>query len=310
MNRDYVVAVAKEQFSRIEKYIRDNYIHFYSLYSKPGEKFETKEEIVRNIHNEVNSTLMFICHENDFGEDEPAILSASPDFADEYRLDLLEQWIKEYEKSGKKEFPLIGSMRLMLEVDDRFGFNGDNSKGFLHALMMLFQLIIDAVEDEDIRSSRVRIALGIITNILETAEAKRFIISSQRPVVKTKKQVFDNIVRLDNYLSNMDNELDRQFALERIKLGTCFIAVKVQNGYRFYPSRFVGYIDNSRADHEFDYFKDGMETNRAIQKILEKKPVFSQDLEDEYYKYCSWLGIQASSNGAWGVQRKYWTMWN
>lgn len=308
MNKEYAVEVAKEQFSKIEKYASDNYMHSYSLYSKPGEQYGKKEDFIKYIHYDVCTALEFICHENDLSENEFSIMSASEKFGDAYLPSLLETWVSEYEKSNKQEFPLVGSISLMLVIDDKFGLTGNISRGFLHALLVLFQLIVDSDEDETRRNSKMRIAQGMITSILSTAEARKLDLGLQRSVVETRKQILDNIAKLDDYLSDMEYFLNRQFALDRIKLGTCFIAIKGEDGYRFYPSRFVGYVDNSRVEHEYDYLKDGMETNKAIETVLRKKPVYKQELEDEYYKYCSWLGIKAGNNGAWGVQRKYWTL--
>lgn len=49
-----------------------------------------------------------------------------------------------------------------------------------------------------------------------------------------------NILTIDTYLEQKTDP-EYNFALERIKLGTCFFAIKKENGYRFYPSRFIVY---------------------------------------------------------------------
>lgn len=306
MNTENAVLSARKQYEAIDRCIGDVYTYFYSLNKKPGEEILTKEDLVKAIHEEVISTLRFICHENEINDTEDKLIFAAEDPNREFYIDFSAKWIKEYQEANGNEFPLIGSMGMVLTIDDKFHLNGQNSRTVFRALIVLFSLIIEADDDETKRISKTKIAQGLVDEVLATEEARRLQIDIQRPVVKNKKHILDNMAQMDCYLSNMDNYFNRRFALERIKLGTCFIAVKVHDGFRFYPSRFIGYINNSRTEHESDFYKDGMETNRAIESILQKKPVFRQDMEDEYYKYCYWLGIEANNTGAWGVQRKYW----
>lgn len=63
-----------------------------------------------------------------------------------------------------------------------------------------------------------------------------------------------------------------------IKRGTCFVVVKSNEEFRFYPSRFVGYIANTRHLHSNNLEKDGRVTNKAISKINGKVPMISEAL--------------------------------
>lgn len=126
-------------------------------------------------------------------------------------------------------------------------------------------------------------------------------------LVENQNDILKNIELLDSYLGR-GNESEKEFALALIKKGTCFLAVKYNNSYKFYPSRFVGYKDNSMDSHLNNEYKDGKETNPAISNILRDKPVTNLELEKEYKKYCEELGFVANQKGSFGVERKYWEL--
>lgn len=98
------------------------------------------------------------------------------------------------------------------------------------------------------------------------------------------------------------------FALSLIKRGTCFIAVKRGTRYRFYPSRFTGYANNTMDKHLSNIEKDGRETNPAISKALGQKQHYNPELEKEYRDYCEYLGFTANEKGSFGAERKYWEL--
>lgn len=308
MDIESAIMEAKEQHAIIERCISDNYIRLYSLFNTPTEAFFNKEKLVKIIQADVVNTLLFVCHGSKINDAEEAIIFAVDEECSEYHPNFLEEWKREYESNNGNSYPLIGSMSFMLTVDYKYGLNGDNSRSIFRAILVLFQLIIDADEDKDRRKNKRRIVDGLIKAILDTEEAKSLQINLLRPLVNRRSQILENMTQLDKYISDMESDLNRKFALDRIKSGICYIAVKGQDGYRFYPSRFVGYINNSRVEHELDYYRDGIETNKAISDILNRRPVQNQDMEQEYLKYCSWLGIQANDNGARGRPRKYWIL--
>ena len=76
--------------------------------------------------------------------------------------------------------------------------------------------------------------------------------------------------------------------------------------YRFYPSRFIGYVDNTMDKHMSNTTKDGKQTNPAISSVLHDKPQQNLRLEALYQKYCQSLGFEANEKGPYGVDRKYW----
>ena len=125
-------------------------------------------------------------------------------------------------------------------------------------------------------------------------------------IVKTKDDLVKNFKTLDNYLK-MEEEPKYTFALNLIKRGICFIAVKVdEENYKFYPSRFVGYLENDMEKHENNFEKDGRITNPAITQILNQKLIQDESLNTKYENYCEKLGFTARSKGSYGITRKFW----
>lgn len=125
--------------------------------------------------------------------------------------------------------------------------------------------------------------------------------------VSNISELMKNIKLIDKYLISK-NETEVSYAKGLIKRGTCFVTVKTEDGYKFYPSRFIGYVNNSMDAHERNYEKDGKETNPAITGIIGTKPQLNETLEDEYKEYCVSLGFKANKAGAFGVERKYWLL--
>ncbi|OUN04635.1 hypothetical protein B5G43_14470 [Flavonifractor sp. An92] len=126
-------------------------------------------------------------------------------------------------------------------------------------------------------------------------------------LVQTLQELHTNMETLDRYL-NQKREPTYTFALNLIKHGTCFVAVEMSNGFRFYPSRFLGYAANTMSSHLNNDQKDGRETNPVISDLLGHKPSENAHLEHAYQTYCETLGFTAQATGAFGVVRKYWTL--
>ena len=127
-------------------------------------------------------------------------------------------------------------------------------------------------------------------------------------LIKKKKELHENIKQIDEYLTN---KIDPKYnyALDLIKRGTCFVALADRNGtIKFYPSRFIGYKNNTMDAHSSNVYKDGKETNPRISSLIGINPIFDLPLEQEYIKYCKKLGFIAREKGSFGVQRKYWSI--
>jgi hypothetical protein len=122
-------------------------------------------------------------------------------------------------------------------------------------------------------------------------------------VVETKEELMENIATIDKYLEDA-SYMDYTKGL--IQRGTCFVLINRGGDSKFYPSRFVGYKNNTYSKHESSQDKDGRVTNVAITKILNDDPMANDRYELEYRKYCQKLGIVSRNKGSFGVQRKYW----
>ena len=125
-------------------------------------------------------------------------------------------------------------------------------------------------------------------------------------LINDKEELIKNIETLEGYLTE-GNDYSTKEATSLIKRGTCFVAYQVDKELRFAPSRFIGYIDNKLEIHSVSH-RDGRETNKAINSILETKPLPNEKLEKKYFEYCNELGIQPNEKGAFGVQRKFWRL--
>lgn len=120
-------------------------------------------------------------------------------------------------------------------------------------------------------------------------------------------ELMKNLKIIDKYLKSK-NKIEVSYAKDLIKRGTCFVTVMTDEGYKFYPSRFIGYVNNSMDAHECNQEKDGRKTNPAISAIIGTKPQINDTLEDEYKEYCVSLDIKVNKAGAYGVKRKYWLL--
>ena len=126
-------------------------------------------------------------------------------------------------------------------------------------------------------------------------------------LVKSREDIKNNMQVIDKYLERkVDPEYS--YALGLIKRGICFVVDDSSGRNRFYPSRFIGYAQNSRDKHDNNTSKDGKVTNPAITSILRMKPEPNLELAKEYREYCEYLGIVPRESGTYGVQRKFWKM--
>ncbi|HVU94838.1 MAG TPA: HNH endonuclease [Puia sp.] len=126
-------------------------------------------------------------------------------------------------------------------------------------------------------------------------------------LIANLNELVQNIEVVEKYLiegTPSEMEVTRRL----IQKGICFVAYTVGKEMRFAPSRFVGYQGNSLKKHTSSKDKDGRETNKAINKLLEPDPVPNERLERLYLSYCHSLGISPGKAGAYGAPRKYWTL--
>ena len=116
-----------------------------------------------------------------------------------------------------------------------------------------------------------------------------------------------NAQLLDKYL-NGKTDPEYSFALNLIKRGICFVALPENGTYKFYPSRFIGYVENSMNAHQNNNRRDGRTTNPAISAVLGMNPNANPEFDKAYKDYCETLGFTANERGSFGVERKYWVV--
>jgi 5-methylcytosine-specific restriction protein A len=126
-------------------------------------------------------------------------------------------------------------------------------------------------------------------------------------LIENLHQLIENIETVELYLTE-GTEQQKSEIIKLIKRGTCFVAYNAETELRFAPSRFLGYSENTIEEHLQSDDKDGRETNDAINDILQAKPLPNNELENQYRIYCNSLGIHPNEKGAFGVQRKFWTL--
>lgn len=121
-------------------------------------------------------------------------------------------------------------------------------------------------------------------------------------IVSTEEEIRENLAKFENYLCEGSEE-EQQFAYDLIRRGSCFIAYQIDGELRFSPSRYTGYLSNTRGKHLRNPYKDGKETNAAINKVIGYTLSPSEELESEYLAFTTKLGIIPNNKN-----RKYWRL--
>ncbi len=121
-------------------------------------------------------------------------------------------------------------------------------------------------------------------------------------VVTTEEEIIENLATFENYLCD-GSEDEQQFAYNLIRRGSCFIAYQIASELRFAPSRFTGYLNNTKEKHLSNSSKDGKKTNAAINKVIGYTLSPNDELESEYIAFTSKLGISPNNK-----KRKYWRL--
>ena len=112
--------------------------------------------------------------------------------------------------------------------------------------------------------------------------------------VQNEADLLKNVETLRTYLKSTDSE-EVHFAQRLIHQGLCFVVVKTNGELEFFPSRFMGYLNNTKEKHEANRSKDGKLTNPAISRILHGKPVLSNAVWQKYKCFCEAHGITPSA---------------
>lgn len=119
--------------------------------------------------------------------------------------------------------------------------------------------------------------------------------------ISSISEIKENIETLRNYIYSDDSD-EIEYAKERIKQGRCFVVVKYNDSFQFFPSRFIGYKNNTMGKHENEY-RYGGDSNRIISKTLNSKLEPNNIFEEQYKDFCEELGIKIAN-----YKRKYWSV--
>lgn len=123
-------------------------------------------------------------------------------------------------------------------------------------------------------------------------------------LVQSISNIDQNMNTLDEYLQKKTDP-EYSFAVDLIKRGTCFLALETEEGVRFYPSRFMGYKENTMENHLNNTEKSGIVTNNQISMLYGGRFETCNDLDKLYCEYCETLGFVAREKGSFGVERKF-----
>lgn len=114
-------------------------------------------------------------------------------------------------------------------------------------------------------------------------------------LIKSITELIYNIFRIEEYLTSSDEESKKVEMSKYIKRGRNFICYKIEDGYHFAPSRFIGYKDNTLRKHEnnrLDHKVDGRETDKVLNGLFKKKCKADEEIENMYRKYCEDLRVE------------------
>lgn len=116
-------------------------------------------------------------------------------------------------------------------------------------------------------------------------------------------EIKENIETFDKCLQDPTTQ---DFAISLVKEGTSFVAVLGETGYSFYPSRYVGYRNNSYETYTKESAEVMKDPSPSISQVLKHNPNPAQDLEMEYTQFCADLGFMAAERDPAGNEHKYW----
>ena len=114
--------------------------------------------------------------------------------------------------------------------------------------------------------------------------------------IEKREDIISNIETLYSYLHGESSEDNKQWAVDKLKRGKYMVVEVIDGHICFAPSRFVGYINNTREKHDENH-GDGTDTDNRIKQYYQKVADERLDalMQAELSKY-----EEASAN------KKYW----
>lgn len=87
--------------------------------------------------------------------------------------------------------------------------------------------------------------------------------------IETREDIISNIKTLYSYLHGDSGEVYKSWAIEKLRLGRNMV-IEIINGHVcFGPSRFVGYLSNTKEKHDVNH-GDGKDTDKRIKQFYQK----------------------------------------
>lgn len=120
--------------------------------------------------------------------------------------------------------------------------------------------------------------------------------------IETREDIISNIETLYSYLHGESGEDCKSWAIKRLKRGKNMVVEVLDNHICFAPSRFVGYISNTKDKHEENH-GDGTDTDNVLKEYYTKvkdgriDAVLQQELSkygESSSKKCYWISKDTS----------------
>lgn len=124
-------------------------------------------------------------------------------------------------------------------------------------------------------------------------------------LVESVDELLENAETLYGYLNGTD-EKEKRFAVDLIQNGMVFLAVRQDKTLCFYPSRFIGYKNNTMEKHLLLGSKkelDGKKTTPKISRVLGKTNGFVEEADNEFKLFCEKIGAKI-----YDKKRSYWLL--
>jgi hypothetical protein len=124
--------------------------------------------------------------------------------------------------------------------------------------------------------------------------------------VSSIDEIKENIQTFSAYRLSKDH-FEKEFYIKRAINGIRFVMFYSSGIASFAPARFLGYAKNDTRRHDDTAAKPGMDTNKALTRLL-GEPSLDGYCEKLYQAYCKSIGLAPKKTGALGSERRYWTL--
>ena len=115
-------------------------------------------------------------------------------------------------------------------------------------------------------------------------------------IIKTRDDVIANVQTLYSYLSGVEGEGSKAWAIDKMKRGKNFVVEIIDDRICFAPSRFVGYVNNTIDKHEENH-GDGTQTDNLMLQFYTK--VTDERLDQVFQEAIEPFEISTGSKKYW-----------